>query len=85
MGGRAKTPISIAFGEVLRKLRLEKGLTQEGLGLEAGIERNFVSLIERGLNLPTIATLFKLAQALGIPPSRIVELLEKAVRSHGKR
>lgn len=67
----------IAFGHVLRRLRKQVGLSQERLALEAEIERNFVSLIERGVNQPTIRVIFKLAKALGTTPSRIMAEVEK--------
>jgi transcriptional regulator with XRE-family HTH domain len=70
---------AIAFGKVLRAARKEANLTQEKLALEAGIERNFVSLIERGINQPTIRVLFKLAAALRLPPSKLVERTEQHV------
>ena len=68
---------AIAFGHVLRRLRKEAGLSQEQLSFEAEIERNFVSLIERGVNQPTIRVIFKLASALGTPPSEMLALVEK--------
>jgi transcriptional regulator with XRE-family HTH domain len=67
---------AIAFGLVLRRLRKEAGLTQEKLALDAGIDRNFVSLIERGINQPTIRILFKLADILQIQPSKILRQVE---------
>lgn len=68
---------AIAFGLVLRTLRKKAGLSQEQLALEAGVERNFVSLIERGINQPTIRVIFKLANALQISPSEIVKAVEQ--------
>jgi transcriptional regulator with XRE-family HTH domain len=68
---------AIAFGLVLRRLRKEAGLSQERLALEAGIERNFVSLIERGINQPTIKVIFKLAGALNIGPAEMVKAVEQ--------
>jgi len=75
------TPIlpQAAFGQVLRKHRLAAGLSQEQLGLESGIQRNFISLIETGQNQPTITTIFKLAGALGLKPSKLVQEAEKQV------
>jgi transcriptional regulator with XRE-family HTH domain len=69
------------FGQVLRSLRREAGLTQEQLSLNAGIERNFVSLIERGVNQPTIRVIFKLAGALHVAPSAMISMVEKQVNS----
>lgn len=73
------TPISphAAFGQVLRKHRLTAGLSQEQLGLESGVQRNFISLIETGQNQPTIGTIFKLAGALNVNPSKLIAETER--------
>ena len=76
MWGKFKLQPSEAFGQVLRTLRLERGLSQEALALEAGIQRNYVSLIERGINQPTITIIFKLSAALEVQPSQLIELVE---------
>lgn len=79
MSGNAPITPHAAFGQVLRKMRQAEGWSQEQLGLEAGIQRNFVSLIETGQNQPTITTIFKLATALGTKPSKMVAQAEKLV------
>ncbi|MDT8906342.1 helix-turn-helix transcriptional regulator [Pseudomonas prosekii] len=66
----------MAFGRVLRQKRKDAGLTQEQLAHEADVQRNYVSLIERGVHQPTVAVLFKLAKALKCQPSSIVVDLE---------
>lgn len=76
MLGKQKLPVDIAFGRVLRRTRKASGLSQEALGLEADLQRNFVSLIELGRNQPTITTIFKLAKALKMKPSKFIELVE---------
>lgn len=68
-----------AFGTALREFRKKAGLTQEGLALEAGIERNYVSLIELGRNQPTITVIFKLAKALNIKPSKLISIAESFI------
>lgn len=65
--------LAVAFGRVLRRYRLSAGLSQEKLALEAGLQRNYISLLELGQNQPTITTLFKLAVVLDIEPEQIVE------------
>ena len=55
----------------IRRLRLERGLSQEALAVDAGIDRTYVSRLERGLENPTISVLEKLARALS---SNIEEL-----------
>jgi len=66
-----------AFGEALRDIRKNKNISQEHLGLEAGLDRTYVSLIERGLRSPTIRTLVKLAEVLHVLPSEIVSSMER--------
>lgn len=68
--------VAQAFGKVLREVRLEAGLTQEQLGLEAGVRRTFVSLLELGEQQPTLTTITKLAEALNIKPSTLVSRFE---------
>ncbi len=67
-----------AFGRVLRQLRLASGMSQEQLGLESGVQRNFISLIETGQNQPTVTTIFRLAKALKIKPSELIATVEKS-------
>lgn len=50
----------------LRKLRVAKGISQEKLGLEAGIARTYVSRLERGEENPTVGLLDRLAKALSV-------------------
>ena len=64
--------IRIRFGRRLRELRKAKALSQERLGEEAGLARNFVSMIETGERNVTLATVEKLATALGC---RMAELM----------
>lgn len=77
LGKLTKQP-NEAFGLVLRDLRKERGLSQEALALDAGIQRNYVSLIERGINQPTITIIFKISAALNMKPSQMLELVEKS-------
>lgn len=76
LGKNKYTSPSEAFGIVLRELRKKAEFTQENLAFEAGIERNYVSLIELGRNQPTITTIFKLANALNLEPSKLIRLVE---------
>jgi len=75
----------LAFGKVLRAVRKEVGLTQEQLALAAEIDRTFVSLMERGERQPTVRMIFKLAAALRVPPSQLIQLTEQRVDSGGSQ
>ncbi len=70
--------LAIAFGRVLRDLRKRAGLTQEQLGFEAELERNYISMLERGERQPTLTTLVKLATPLGTKASHMVAMVEMA-------
>lgn len=48
----------------LRKIRVQQGLSQENLAVDAEIDRTYVSRLERGLENPTVAVLERLAEAL---------------------
>jgi transcriptional regulator with XRE-family HTH domain len=58
----------------LKRLRRERGLSQEELADRAGLNRNYVGMIERQENAATVDTLEALAEALGI---KAVQLLEQ--------
>lgn len=83
MVGKSYGQFELPFGEALRRVRLAAGLSQEQLGLEAGVQRNFISLIETGQNQPTISTIAKLAGALGLKASELVAEAEH--EGHSKR
>jgi len=51
----------------LRRLRLARGVSQERLALEAGVDRTYVSRLERGRENPTVDVLDRLALVLGAP------------------
>ena len=70
------TDLQAVFGEVIRELRLQVGLTQEALSLICGRHRTYVSLIERGKNAPSITTLWMLAEALKVQPSEVIRRVE---------
>lgn len=67
------------FGEVLRELRKGVGVTQETLALDAGLDRTFISMLERGHRQPTLQTLLTLARCLGIPASEMVARVEAQI------
>jgi len=74
--------IHAAFGEALRELRKERGISQEGLALISGFNRGYYGGIERGERNVALANIHKLAAALNLPPSAILVRAEQvAARS----
>ena len=65
--------IAYAFGAVVRELRTERGISQEELGNRAQIERSHMGKIERGLHVPNLALILKLARALSAQPGDLVD------------
>lgn len=77
-----KKELEKAFGEVLRKLRVEQNLSQDKLAELSHLDRTYISLLERGLRTPTISTLFSISNALNSSPSRIIKLVEKKINEN---
>lgn len=69
-----------AFGQVVREARLSKGLTQEELAFNAGLNRNFVIDIEKGRRKPSLITLFSLAKGLDVSPKELVHRTDQLLR-----
>jgi transcriptional regulator with XRE-family HTH domain len=57
----------------LRKLRQEKGMSQEAFADHAGIHRTYVSDLERAARNPTITVVEKLAKALGVSAGALLD------------
>jgi transcriptional regulator with XRE-family HTH domain len=57
-----------AFGDRVRELRKQAGLTQEALAGAAGMDRSFLAEIEGGRTNPSLDTMHRLADALGVDP-----------------
>jgi transcriptional regulator with XRE-family HTH domain len=61
------------LGANVRRYRKLKGMTQEELALEAGMERSYVSDLERGQRNPSVRALGRLADALSIEPKSLLD------------
>lgn len=68
-----KNPVLIKLGNNIRAIRSEKGISQEELAFKINSARNFIGCIERAEKAPTIITLARIANALNITLSRLVE------------
>lgn len=66
------------FGPVLRRLRLERGLSQEELAERAGMASHaHISRLESGRKQPTVEMLFRLADALEVEAWEVVREMEE--------
>jgi transcriptional regulator with XRE-family HTH domain len=66
------------FGETLRAYRQQAGMSQEKLATEAGLDRTYVGGAERGERNVSLVNIARLATALGIRPSELLEPFEQA-------
>ena len=76
--------ISIAYGSLLREHRKKSGLSQEKLALLSGVDRSFISEIERGVKSPTLKTMLFLAEHLNVAAYQLVMKVEEKL-SHEDR
>ena len=60
------------FGNTIRVLRTERGWSQEHLAAQAGLHRNFIGGIERGVRNPTITVALQIADALQVDPGALL-------------
>jgi transcriptional regulator with XRE-family HTH domain len=75
------TDTGLTFGDLLRRFRGSADLTQEDLAERTGLTTQAISLLERGRNSPSLRTIFRLAEVLGVKPSELLDRVEKAKRS----
>lgn len=61
------------FATNLRRMRHASGLSQEELAHRAGLNRNYVGLLERAANSPTLDTVERLAEELVVDPARFFD------------
>ncbi len=64
-----------SFGKQVRKLRLERGLSQEKLAELADLHRNYVGGVERGERNIAIINIVALAHALRVKPAKLLDSL----------
>ncbi len=63
--------INVQLGMRIRYLRKQKGMSQEDLALESGVNKNYLSDLERGARNPTIVIIEKIAIALEVTLSTL--------------
>jgi transcriptional regulator with XRE-family HTH domain len=67
-----KRKILVAFGDRVRELRKEKGLSQEELSFKADLHRTYIGMIERAEKNITLTNIEKIANALDVQPSELL-------------
>ena len=63
----------VALGRAVHRQRIKLGISQEDFADQVGLDRTYVSGIERGIRNPTLLVLLRLAQVLGVPVAQLLE------------
>jgi transcriptional regulator with XRE-family HTH domain len=75
----------LVFGQVLRELRVEQGLTQEELAFESGYHPTYIGQLERGAKNPSLRTILCLSAVLLTPGSEVVKRVELLLEAASAR
>ena len=73
MGITKSKTISKKFGKSLRRIRLEKRMSQGDVARALGVHRSYISGLERGVRNPTLLNIERLAKGLGVELSKLLE------------
>jgi transcriptional regulator with XRE-family HTH domain len=66
-----RSPAHAAFGRAIRGIRNRRGVSQESLALQCGLDRTYISGIERGTRNPSLTNILKIAAALDVHPAEL--------------
>lgn len=72
-----RADLALAFGQVISRLRNERGWSQEQLAEHSERSRNLIGRFEQGRSQPTLESMWDVAHALGIKPSDLIRLSEE--------
>lgn len=72
----------IHFGKIVKRIREERGLSQEVLADRADLNRSYVGEVERGTAMPSLSTVTKIAKALNLSTSNLLARYEDYEQSH---
>jgi transcriptional regulator with XRE-family HTH domain len=65
------------FGRRLRELRQKYGVTQQQISIATGLTEGYISNMERGLKVPSLTTILRIAVALGCKVTELVSIFDK--------
>ena len=78
----AEEDLAKRFGELVRRLRQEKGYSQNDVSFGAGLHQTYLSSVERGERDATNGTAGRTAKALGTTPADLFGELERGSKGH---
>ena len=79
----ARATLRRAFARTVRALRRRAGISQEQLALRSGIDRGYMSGLERGLHSPTLGTIYRLLPVVGVSFAEFAAELDRQLEIKG--
>jgi len=70
----------MAFGVVLRRLRVDSGYSQDSYAHQTGYHRNYIGQLERGEKSPSLKALFDFAESFKLAPSEMLKKVERSLQ-----
>ncbi len=67
-----RSGVERAFGELMRTIRKELGMSQMKLHVKTGLDRTFISDLERGVQCPSLRTIYRVAAGFDMPAGTLV-------------
>ena len=79
---RARVPDedAVRFGAIVTRLRMERQWTLADLSRLSGLNATWLGVLERGGNIPSLTTIFKLAEVFGVEAAELVREVEQLRR-----
>lgn len=71
----------ILFGKIIKKMRTDKGLSQESFSLSIGMDRSYYASVEVGRRNISLKNMVKISKGLQIPLSKIFVELEREINT----
>lgn len=77
---RARNKDAVHFGALVTRFREARGWTLADLSRASGMNADYLGVLERGYNLPTLTTVFQLAAAFGVEAAELVREIDQLRR-----
>ncbi|HEY4811478.1 MAG TPA: helix-turn-helix transcriptional regulator [Solirubrobacteraceae bacterium] len=70
------SPAHVAFGDAIRAIRKEQGISQEAFALKCGLDRSYFGAVERGERNVSLTNILRIAEALEVRPAVLFDRAE---------
>jgi transcriptional regulator with XRE-family HTH domain len=74
------SPAHVAFGDAIRAIRKEQGISQEAFALKCGLDRSYFGAVERGERNVSLTNILRIAEALEVRPAVLFDHAEDISR-----